>query len=654
VHAGDQPHEQILIEPTGSQVTSKFGKWLLNTGSEGGEHQTTHWFKVMCLTGVDYFSTLGYQPAIAALAAGLLSPMATVILVLLTLFGALPVYRRVASESYRGEGSIALLEKLLPWWTGKLLVLVLLGFAATDFIITITLSAADASAHFIQNPFVSQFVSNGQVPVTLILVAILGAVFLMGFKEAIGIAVALVLVYLGLNVVVLIVAAARVLVNGPVLVQDWWSALLTQHGNPIMMIAIALIVFPKLALGMSGFETGVSVMPQIKGDASDAKDHLGAPLGRIRGTKKLLTTAAITMSIFLISSSLVTTLLIPQAEFQPGGQANGRALAYIAHEYLGGAFGTAYDISTILILWFAGASAMAGLLNLVPRYLPRYGMAPAWAAMTRPLVIVFTVIAFAITLIFDANVDAQGGAYATGVLVLMASASLAATLSAKRQNQRFALVGFATVTAIFIYTTIANVIERPDGVRIASFFIIAILVISITSRVQRSFQLRARSVRFDDAAYDMIQIDKKFQGQVTLIAHENHGGHEEEYNKKAKAERKWGRIPAGMSTIFLEVNVVDSSDFEEDLLVTGVNEYGYRILRVDSSSIPNAIAAVMLAIRDEIGVVPEIYFRWSEGNPVSNMAKFLITGRGEIATVAREVLRESEPKKANRPRVHVS
>jgi hypothetical protein len=654
VHAGNEPHSQILIEPTGSQVKSKFGKWLLSTGADGGEHQTTHWFRVMCLTGVDYFSTLGYQPAIAALAAGLLSPMATIILVLLTLFGALPVYRRVASESYRGEGSIALLEKLLPWWTGKLLVLVLLGFAATDFIITITLSAADASAHFIQNPFVSQYVGGGQVPVTLILVAILGAVFLMGFKEAIGIAVALVVVYLGLNVIVIGTAALHVLENGPVLVENWWSALLTEHGNPIMMIAIALIVFPKLALGMSGFETGVSVMPQVRGEATDAKDGLGAPLGRIRGTKKLLTTAAVTMSIFLIASSLVTTLLIPQAEFQPGGQANGRALAFIAHEYLGGTFGTAYDISTILILWFAGASAMAGLLNLVPRYLPRYGMAPAWAAMSRPLVIVFTVIAFAITLIFNADVDAQGGAYATGVLVLMASASLAATLSAKRKKQRLALVGFAVVTAIFVYTTVANVIERPDGVRIASFFIIAILVISITSRVQRSFQLRARTVRFDEAAYDMLKVDKAFQGQVMLIAHENHGGHEEEYNKKAKAERKWGRIPAGMSTVFLEVNVVDSSDFEEDLLVTGVNEYGYRILRVDSSSIPNAIAAVMLAIRDEIGVVPEIYFRWSEGNPVSNMAKFLITGRGEIATVAREVLRESEPVKANRPRVHVS
>ena len=649
---GALPHEQILIQPTGSAAKGKIAKWLLqgSTGT-GEEHQATHWFRVMCLTGVDYFSTLGYQPAIAALAAGLLSPLATIVLVLLTLFGALPVYRRVASESYKGEGSIHLLEDLLPWWTGKLFVLVLLGFAATDFIITITLSAADASAHFIQNPFVSNFMGGAQVPVTLILIALLGLVFLLGFKEAIGIAVGLVIVYLGLNVVVVIAAAVQVVTDGPTVVSDWWTALNTQHGNPLVMIGIALIVFPKLALGMSGFETGVSVMPQIKGNEVDVS---GVPVARIRGTKKLLTTAAVIMSIMLISTSLLTTLVIPQKEFQPGGKADGRALAYIAHLYLGPTFGTIYDISTILILWFAGASAMAGLLNLVPRYLPRYGMAPAWAAMTRPLVIAFTVIAFAITLFFNANVDAQGGAYATGVLVLMSSASLAATLSAKRKGQRLALVGFGLVTLVFVYTTLANVVERPDGVRIASLFILGILAVSISSRVRRSFQLRARSVQFDEAAFEMLRVDSAFQGQILLIAHENHGGSEEEYNKKAKAERKWGRIPAGLSTIFLEVHVVDSSDFEEDLVVTGVNNFGYRILRVDSSSIPNAIAAVMLAIRDELGVVPEIYFRWSEGNPVSNMAKFLITGGGEIATVAREVLREAEPSKKDRPRIHVS
>jgi hypothetical protein len=650
---GTLPHEQILIQPTGSTAKTKLAKWLMGGGSSAhsSEHQATHWFRVMCLTGVDYFSTLGYQPAIAALAAGLLSPLATIVLVALTLFGALPVYRRVASESYRGEGSIHLLEDLLPWWTGKLFVLVLLGFAATDFIITITLSAADASAHLIQNPFVSGALHGQQVPVTLFLVALLGLVFVLGFKEAIGIAVALVVAYLGLNVVVVIAAAAKVLHDGPTVVTDWWGALMTQHGNPIMMIAIALIVFPKLALGMSGFETGVSVMPQIKGKEVDSK---GVPVGRIAGTKKLLTTAAITMSIFLIATSLLTTLVIPQKEFQPGGQANGRALAYIAHLYLGPTFGTIYDISTILILWFAGASAMAGLLNLVPRYLPRYGMAPAWAAMTRPLVLVFTVISFAITFIFNADVDAQGGAYATGVLVLMTSASLAATLSAARQKQRFAIWGFGAVTLVFIYTTFANVVERPDGVRIAAFFIASILVVSITSRVRRSFQLRARSVVLDEAAYEMLRIDAGGHGEINLIAHENHGGSQEEYDKKARAERRYGRIPAGTPTIFLEVHLEDSSDFEEDLVVRGRTSFGHRVLEVSSSSIPNAIAAVMLAIRDEIGVVPEIYFRWSEGNPVSNMAKFLITGGGEIATVSREVLREAEPDKKLRPKIHVS
>ncbi|KJY42971.1 amino acid transporter [Streptomyces sp. NRRL B-1568] len=651
---------QVDTAPEPDTATRPWRAWLLEGLSEQSarhpgphgtppdEHKGHRWWRVMCLTGVDYFSTLGYQPGIAALAAGLLSPMATLVLIGLTLLGALPVYRRVAKESPHGEGSIAMLERLLPWWAGKLFVLVLLGFAATDFMITITLSAADASAHAVENPFAPQWMHGGSMWITLVLIAALGAVFLKGFREAIGVAVVLVSLYLVLNVIVLATAAWQV-IGEPVAVTDWWHAAKAEHSSPLAMIGVALLVFPRLALGMSGFETGVAVMPQVLGDDTDAHDK---PAGRIRGTRKLLTTAALMMSGFLLVSSLATTILIPAKEFEKGGAANGRALAYLAHQHLGEAFGTVYDISTIAILWFAGASALAGLLNLVPRYLPRYGMAPEWTRAVRPLVLLFMAIAFAVTVLFNADVDAQGGAYATGVLVLMLSASFAATIAAHHRGHRPAAIGFGLITLVFGYTLVANVIERPDGLKIASMFIVGILLTSLASRIHRAFELRAADVTFDETATRLIDAAAA-AGPLRVIANEPDECNADEYRVKEYTQREETHIPSGGPVLFLEVTVRDSSDFATDVTVTGDERHGVHILRVQGAGVPNTIAAVLLRLRDHTGQVPHAYFNWTEGHPLSHLLRFLVFGDGEVAPVTREVLRRAERNLARRPRVHV-
>jgi hypothetical protein len=662
---------------------SWFRKWLYKGVAEMegphepvGRHHTHPWWKVMCLTGVDYFSTLGYQPGIAFLAAGTLSPFATLVLVLLTLFGALPMYRRVAEESPHGDGSISMLEKLLSRWKGKMFVLILLGFVATSFIITITLSAADATAHLVENPFVHEHLQflNHQVIVTIVLIGLLGAVFLKGFNEAIGLAVGIVAVYLVMNVAVISYGLYQIFWVRPETFGNWQAMVWSDgnvNGSFFWLVAMSLWFFPKLALGLSGFETGVVVMPLVKSDVQKPEDgrntihasgitepeqpepdREGEYLqGRIRNGKKLLSGAAIIMSFLLVGSSIITSMLIPAEKFQPDGEAYGRAISYLSHNLMGEVFGTVYDISTILILWFAGASAMAGLLNIVPRYLPRYGMAPDWARATRPMVFVFTLICFVVTVLFEADVTSQGGAYATGVLVLMTSAAVAVTISAWRRKEKV-WVAFGIITFVFVYTTAVGIIEQPSGLKIASFFIFAIIATSFISRAMRSTEIRIDKIELDEAATNFIE-DLDDAGEIRIVTNRRETGDVAEYRFKEHEKRVDNHIPSTDPVVFYEIETGDASEFKGRLFIRGIDVDGYKILRTQAPAVPNAIAAFLLHLRDKTGKIPHVYFGWSEGNPIMYLARYILFGEGDTAPVTREILRQAEEDPEMRPNVHV-
>jgi hypothetical protein len=628
------PFRQRLPQPS-LEYRSTVGKWLSRGGSvddHAGHEVVTHpWWKVIWLTGVDYFSTLGYQPGIALLAAGAVAPIATVILVLVTLFGALPVYVQVARRSYAGQGSIAMLENLLDGWKGKMLVLVLLGFATTDFVITMTLSAADAAKHAIENPFLQPVLGEHQILVTLAILAMLAAVFVKGFNEAIGLAAAAALPYLALNLVVLGRGAWEVMAH-PALLADWRSTLAAKGDFPLV-IAGALLVFPKLALGLSGFETGVSVMPLIDGGEKDRRHSpraVSAPMGRVANTTKLLLTAAAIMSVMLILSSAVTTLLIDPADYREGGKASGRAIAFLAHRYLGRGFGTVYDVSTILILGLAGASAMAGLLHLIPRYLPRFGMAPRWAALSRPLVLVLFAIDVVITLIFGASVEAQSGAYATGVLVLILSAAFAATLALWRERRRGLAFYTGLLCLVFAYTLVDNCLGRPDGLIIGAVFTVLLMLTCALSRSIRSVELRIPHGYFADV--ESWRIGPEIRGKKVHLVPVPSSSAETRAKKRAEIARHYGvRGPF----LFLRVNLLDNrSEFSAPLEVILSKEGDDYVGEVYGAiAIANTIAYVSEAIDPK-----SIFIGLTRRDLMAQAVRYLLFGEGETGLMVYTIL----------------
>jgi hypothetical protein len=275
--------------------------------------------------------------------------------------------------------------------------------------------------------------------------------------------------------------------------------------------------------------------------------------------------------------------------------------------------------------------------------------------MLRPLVLLNTIVACAITIIFGASVEAQAGAYATGVLAMMLSASVAVLLFAIQGRRRRTMVVSAVTALLLSYAFIANEIQQPDGLVITVFFIAGIMGASLTSRIARTTELRTERIVLDEAAQRFIRdADTDNNGQVMIVAHRPRPGDDgEAYAFKEQEQRRIHGLTSDEHVLFLEMAIEDASDFSDVLVVTGHEVGEHRILRGRCSTVPNAIAALLLHINDDYGVVPHCYFGWTEGSPVTYMLRYVLFGEGDTAPLTREVLRRAQPDPTRRPPIHV-
>ncbi|HND29515.1 MAG TPA: hypothetical protein PLA94_05925, partial [Myxococcota bacterium] len=521
-----------------------------------------------------------------------------------------------------------------------------IGFATTDFIITMTLSAADAAEHAVKNHYLEHYLEGHQFGLTNVLLALLAVVFLRGFREAIGVATVIAVPYLILSGIVVGTGLYEVATH-PEAWNNWTMNLSLKGGFGPLAVA-ALLTFPKLALGLSGFETGVTVMPLVKGDPADEHSrpahgprHGEAPApthrpeGRIRNTRYLLAAAAMIMSVFLISSSIVTTMLIPETAWQEGGDASGRALAWLAEHLIGPNFATLYDIFTVLILWFAGASAMAAMLSLIPRYLPRFGMAPHWVSHPRPLILVLFAITLLVTWIFDANVEAQGGAYATGVLALIFSAAVAVTLAqwseaVEERRTPWRALPYALITAVFAFTLVDNVIERPDGIIISSVFIGSIVVLGAISRYYRATEFRVEKLAFERPEDE--ELFHQLRGKKVHLLTVKHT--ETGFWKHRKRIQQYYKLDGPVAFLHVEL-ASDRSRFDSTIYVRvgRIGENDYRISVSNSVAVANTVAYIS-ELLDPIA----IFLGLTQVNPVTQAFRYLLWGEGETGVLVYQIL----------------
>jgi hypothetical protein len=664
---------------------------------------------VLCVIGLDYLSTLAYQPSIAFGAAGRFAPLVTVLVACVTLFFALPLYWYIAGRSPHGGGSSALLERVIPGWFGKLLLLVLLAFGAVDLVFTRTFSAATAAEHLTFNPDPqwqqtlddatrggegwrqqlpdwvkarSDGLWQRQTVVTLIVLTlstVAGLIFFRGYtRNFVRLAVLAVAFYLVLTLIV-VGSGVAYLIEHPHLVEGWWRAVWAGDWKPGAQVRPAgdwgallgecVPMLPALCLGLSGFELTLMAMPLVRGRKDDDPQK---PRGAIRNTRILLTVAAVTMSGYLLTSTLVTTVLIPPGAQETTGQAKYRALAYLAHggalsdgesatamnPLFGLVFGTVYDFATVGILSLAGLSFALTLAAWIPPYLHRLGMEFTWSMNWGVLAYLFLGVKFAVTAYYGADVDAHRAAYLTAVLAIFAFAALAAMVDVWQRRRDMNWRKLFRVPPLFLLALGAFAVcavtvawARPVGAVMAGAFIALVLGVSIATRAWRSTEFRFHSFEFADK-FTEYEWAKLKASDYPILVPTRHG--QKDLREKEIDVRTRHRLPGNVPIMFVVAELADPSDFSQHPLVRIAREDGRIVIHITRCcSIPHAIAAAAIELASD-GAVPEVHFGWSAENPVTANLHFVLFGMGNVPWMVHTLIRRANVPNARKPRVVVA
>ena len=675
---------------------------MTHTETVAAPQRTHAWLLVLTLVGVDYFSTLAYLPSMAVAAAGPLAPLAAGGVVLVTFLLALPIYWYVVGRSPDGRGATGLLEDLTPGWRGKMIVLTLLGFAAADFVITRSLSLADAAIHLIHNPHGQRLLARlpqtflGEDPASWSWWE-RGAALIMAPQVAVTLGLSIVsfglwqlikdglsrrmlwttalatLVYLTL-VAIVIVSGLAYLGRHP---EIWEATIASLHvgdgadaaGDLIERrwewLKIVLWSFPQMALGLSGFEMIMTVAPQVRGRGDDTPEK---PVGRIRNTRKLMLTAASIMAVYLVSAVSVTSLLVPRSALAPGGAAEHRALAYLAHGSLladgatgealsplfGENFGDVFDLSTALVLCLAGISVTLGLKNLLPHYLHRLGMEVGWAGKVGAILHLLNAIILIVTVVFRASPSSQQWAYATSVLVLLGGAAIAAARDLLQPGMRtFGRAlggGLAALGAGFFFSlTGLTVLINHSGITIALAFVASIVVSSFISRWIRSTELRFEGFSFANLESERRWAELSRLGPRVLAPHRP--GLMSLADKRLTLLRDY-RLAADEEVLFVEATLGDPSDFYQRPLMSVEREDAIEVVRVSHCvSVAHVLAAICLEMCDDEAPPPEIIFGWSNEAPLAANLNFLLLGEGNVPWMVRELVLNAGLEPHRQPRI---